>query len=38
MAKLFSKAHTKPKDKTFVDDRSKAAWVCIKPINLPFFG
>ncbi|KAJ8445973.1 hypothetical protein Cgig2_001291 [Carnegiea gigantea] len=36
-AKLFSKTHTKPKDKTFADDRSKATWVCIKPIHLPFF-
>ncbi|KAJ8424601.1 hypothetical protein Cgig2_017505 [Carnegiea gigantea] len=26
VAKLFSKTHTKPKDKTFADDRSKAAW------------
>ncbi|KAJ8426793.1 hypothetical protein Cgig2_007848 [Carnegiea gigantea] len=37
-AKLYSKTHTKPKDKTFTDDRSKATWVCIKPIHLPFFG
>ncbi|KAJ8428545.1 hypothetical protein Cgig2_003793 [Carnegiea gigantea] len=25
-AKLFSKTHTKPKDKTFADDQSKATW------------
>lgn len=37
-ANLFFKTHTKPKDKTFADDRSKATWVCIKPIHLPFFG
>ncbi|KAJ8435544.1 hypothetical protein Cgig2_034115 [Carnegiea gigantea] len=37
-AKFFSKIHIKPKDKTFVYDRSKATWVCIKAIHLPFFG
>ncbi|KAJ8427654.1 hypothetical protein Cgig2_014534 [Carnegiea gigantea] len=32
-AKLFSRTHTKSKDKIFADDRAKAVWVYIKPLK-----